>query len=100
MKARSMGARWIAEEVLDWVSGSLENNNLPEPLPITTREAQVLDGLARGLGNKAVGTELFISDRTVSTHVSNLIRKLNVANRAQAVAWWTSEGSDRYPMAN
>ncbi|NNF54133.1 MAG: hypothetical protein HKN03_06785 [Acidimicrobiales bacterium] len=98
--ARSMGARWITEEVLDWASGTLENTNLPAPLPITMREAQVLAGLARGLGNKAVAAELFISDRTVSTHVSNLIRKLKVANRAQAVAWWTSEGSDRYPLAN
>ncbi len=100
MKARSMGALWITEEVLDFASGSLQSIDLPAPLPITMREAQVLDGLARGLGNKAVGTELFISDRTVSTHVSNLIRKLKVANRAQAVAWWTSEGADRYPMAN
>lgn len=50
---------------------------------LTPRELDVLKCVARGLANKQVALELSISTTTVRTHVSSLIRKLNVENRTQ-----------------
>ncbi|MFD6097779.1 AAA family ATPase [Nocardiopsis flavescens] len=56
------------------------------PAGLTRREAQVLRLVARGMTNREVGGELFISAKTVSVHVSNLMGKLGVANRNAAAA--------------
>jgi two-component system, NarL family, response regulator DevR len=52
---------------------------------LTERELEVLRLLARGLSNKAIGKELYISETTVKFHVSNVMRKLLVTRRAEAV---------------
>jgi len=52
---------------------------------LTARELDVLRLLARGLSNRAIGGELFISETTVKFHVGNLMRKLLVSRRAEAV---------------
>lgn len=49
------------------------------------REVEILAGLARGLSNQALGRELFIAESTVKFHVSNVMRKLEVSRRAEAV---------------
>ena len=54
---------------------------------LSEREAQVLRLLAAGKTNHAIADELFISERTVARHVSNIFDKLGVANRAGATAW-------------
>lgn len=53
---------------------------------LTAREQQVLDLLAEGLSNSAVGERLFISRKTASVHVSNILAKLSVGSRGEAVA--------------
>ena len=53
---------------------------------LTDREAEVLELVAQGLTNRQIGERLFISGKTVSVHVSNLLAKLGVAGRAEAVA--------------
>ncbi|WP_027338936.1 response regulator [Halonatronum saccharophilum] len=53
--------------------------------PLTTREEDVLACLVKGKSNKEVGEELYISTRTVKTHVSNILKKLDVNDRTQAV---------------
>ncbi len=53
--------------------------------PLTEREAQVLELLARGLANKQIAVELGISEHTVKFHISSIYAKLNAANRTQAV---------------
>ncbi|WP_034228932.1 helix-turn-helix domain-containing protein, partial [Actinotalea ferrariae] len=53
---------------------------------LTAREAEVLRLVAQGLSNRQVGEALFISGKTVSVHVSNLLAKLGVSGRAEAVA--------------
>ena len=50
---------------------------------ITNRENDVLDCITRGLSNKQIAAELTVSITTVRTHVSNLLRKLNLENRTQ-----------------
>ncbi len=59
----------------------------PRPLPtLTDREAQVLELMARGLTNTFIAERLYVSDKTVRNHVSNIFTKLGVSDRAAAVA--------------
>jgi DNA-binding CsgD family transcriptional regulator len=53
---------------------------------LTGRELEVLRLLAAGHSNKEIGTELFISPKTASVHVSNILAKLNAASRTEAAA--------------
>lgn len=53
---------------------------------LTERELQVLTGMSRGRSNAEIGKELFLSEDTVKTHARRLFRKLDAADRAQAVA--------------
>jgi DNA-binding CsgD family transcriptional regulator len=54
---------------------------------LTPRELEVLRFLATGKTNKAIAADLFISERTVDRHVSNILSKLNVSSRAAATAY-------------
>jgi predicted ATPase/DNA-binding CsgD family transcriptional regulator len=54
------------------------------------REAEVGRLVAEGLSNKQIGVRLFISERTVGTHVSNIMNKLGCNTRAQIAVWVTS----------
>jgi DNA-binding CsgD family transcriptional regulator len=54
---------------------------------LTSREHQVLRLIAGGKTNKAIATELFLSERTIDRHVSNILTKLNVPSRAAATAY-------------
>jgi DNA-binding NarL/FixJ family response regulator len=53
---------------------------------LTPREAQVLTWMSRGLTNTAIGEELYLTEQTVKTHARRLYRKLDVRDRAHAVA--------------
>lgn len=56
-----------------------------EDSELTAREREVLELLARGLSNRVIGEQLFISDTTAKFHVGNILRKLGVSRRAEAV---------------
>jgi two-component system, NarL family, response regulator DevR len=56
-----------------------------DPAELTAREREVLALLARGLSNEAIGKELYISATTAKFHVGNIMRKLAVSRRAEAV---------------
>jgi DNA-binding NarL/FixJ family response regulator len=51
---------------------------------LSARELEVLEAVARGLTNRAVAAELFLSDQTVKRHLRRIFRKLGVANRTEA----------------
>ncbi len=60
--------------------------------PLTAREVEVLKMVAQGLTNQEIADMLYISDRTVTTHVSNILGKLHLANRIQAALYAIQEG--------
>ncbi|MBO0837861.1 MAG: helix-turn-helix transcriptional regulator, partial [Actinobacteria bacterium] len=55
-----------------------------------TREAEVARLVADGLSNKQIGARLFISERTVDSHVRSILNKLGFQSRAQIAAWVTA----------
>jgi NarL family two-component system response regulator LiaR len=55
-----------------------------QPEPLTDREIEVLQHLSQGKSNKEIATALVIAEKTVRTHVSNILGKLGVASRTQA----------------
>ena len=61
-------------------------------LGLTQRESEVLGLIVRGLSNRAVAVRLSIGDDTVKSHVRAILRKLEVSDRAQAVAVALREG--------
>jgi DNA-binding NarL/FixJ family response regulator len=54
-------------------------------LGLTAREIGIIQALARGLSNQAIGKELFVAEQTVKFHLTNIYRKLDAANRTEAV---------------
>jgi DNA-binding NarL/FixJ family response regulator len=57
-----------------------------EPCPLSPRELEVLRILATGATNRAIASELVLSEKTVARHVSNIFAKLGVASRSAATA--------------
>jgi NarL family two-component system response regulator LiaR len=60
--------------------------------PLTDREREVLALIARGRPNKVIARDLGVAERTVKTHVSNILSKLGVSDRTQAAMWAVREG--------
>ena len=80
----------IAQKLLSEISGP--SPAPPSPEPLTAREVDVLQLVARGLSNQEIAAELVISVATVYTHVSNILSKLHLASRTQAALYALREG--------
>jgi len=75
------------------IGGTARGSGARGPLAgLTDREREVLRLLATGTSNKEIGVELFISPKTVSVHVSNILAKLGAASRTEAAAIAHREG--------
>ena len=85
--------RTAAQAVLDLL-GSGAGRSIPRPLPggLSPREAEVLVLVARGHTNRAIADELFISEKTVTSHLTHVFTKLGVASRAAATAFAYEHG--------
>ncbi len=62
------------------------------PDPLTPRELDVLRSISQGLSNREIADQLVITERTVCTHVSNILGKLHLASRTQAALYALKEG--------
>jgi NarL family two-component system response regulator LiaR len=79
----------IARKLMDEFS-----TRAKEPIPgdLTERELEVLRLIARGRSNRQIAEELVISEKTVKTHVSNILSKLHLTDRTQAAIYALREG--------
>src|SRR5207253_197635 len=70
-----------------------------EPIfaPLTGREMEILDRIARGDSNKEAAVSLSISDQTVKNHMTSILRKLSVNDRTQAVVYAARHGWLKFP---
>jgi predicted ATPase/DNA-binding CsgD family transcriptional regulator len=90
-KVHHQGLAMSAAEAIDYVLGRAE----PRPAPTAPRTATVLSRreleiarlVAEGLTNREIAAQLFISNRTVETHVTNMLNKLGISTRTQLARW-------------
>jgi len=95
--ARVLGATILLDDIRNLGRHSRisvrDHNSEPPPesttrdganLDLTARELDVLRLLVEGLSNGDIGKELFITTKTASTHVSNILRKMDASNRVEA----------------
>ena len=102
--ARELGERFDARRLLREIAELSDRAGLVAPQhhrsagapeELTARERQVLDLMAEGLSNKQIGQRLFIATKTVSVHVSAILRKLGVKGRTEAAVVARSTSLDR-----
>ncbi len=80
----------LAGFVLDAFAGTIQVAHIDEDLDrLTEREREVMRLIARGYAYKEVAKELFISIKTVETHVSSVLRKLQLSSRHELTRWAT-----------
>lgn len=88
----------VARRLMKAVSGKVSvKTSMSGQLPIelqelTEREREVLDCIARGLTNREIAEKMVISEKTVKTHVSNLLDKLDLEDRTRAAIWALKHG--------
>jgi len=80
------GKSVLAPEITEQVFRLVRSGQLGSASVLTEREVEVLRFLSRGLTTAQTGSELFISENTVKTHIRHILEKLEVSNRAEAVA--------------
>lgn len=68
------------------IAAGLEEEEIKEKLNLSNREMEVLAQVLNGLNNREIAQSLFISDHTVKNHMTNILQKLGVTDRAQAIA--------------
>ena len=76
----SAGGKYVSEEVQKLIETD------PPVAPLTSRQMEVLQSLARGLTNKDIASQLCICEQRVEQHIRALLEKLEAANRSEAVA--------------
>ena len=93
----SQGGLVLGPEARAQVSvGAARPVERPNPLRdlLTPREAEVLEAAARGLSNREIAEEQFLSPRTVKNYLNSAYPKLQVHNRAEAIVAWHDAASD------
>jgi DNA-binding NarL/FixJ family response regulator len=86
--AQSYGQRGRASRLLEAASLLRRKPDVgSDPGELTSREWEVAVLVARGHFNRQIADDLVVSERTVDTHVSHILRKLHLVSRAQIAAW-------------
>ncbi|MBV6639206.1 MAG: response regulator transcription factor [Cyclobacteriaceae bacterium] len=79
------GDRYLTQEVSNVLAQSMLASKSTVKYNLTSREKEIINNLVKGLSNKQIAAELFISIRTVDTHRTNIMKKLKVKNVASLV---------------
>lgn len=79
------------------MSHLMQKNQIDEKglTPLTNRENDVLKEIAKGKSNKEIAASLYITEKTVKTHVSNILSKLSLADRTQVALYAVKNGLDK-----
>ena len=85
--AQSHGHKARAARLLDAAALLRDEPRASGPDELSSREWEVASLIMRGYSNRQIARELVISERTVDSHVSNIMRKLGLGSRAQIAAW-------------
>ncbi len=88
-RSKTLNLKTILERLLTTISSPLLSENTSKnlnPNPLTERELEVLRLVADGLQNQEIANQLFIALGTVKAHINAIYRKMDVANRVQAVS--------------
>ena len=86
----SMASKLLTEFALMAKRTNERNNQVPAPR-LTERELEVLKLVARGMNNRDIARELFISENTVKNHIRNILEKLQLHSRMEAVVYAVRE---------
>jgi DNA-binding NarL/FixJ family response regulator len=92
VRAADAGEALIDPAVAARLVDALAEGDERDEQPLTAREQEVLDLVARGYANKRIALELGIAEKTVKTHVGHVLAKLGVADRTQAALYATRSG--------
>jgi DNA-binding NarL/FixJ family response regulator len=84
----------LARRLRSWFATAPSSQELPFP-QLTERERAILDGVAAGLSNAQIGQRLFLSTKTVANNVSNILAKLHLTQRAEAIVQAREAGLGR-----
>jgi len=99
VRSAARGEALIAPYMLARLLRGLQKKDVPGPAtPLTPRELEVLRELALGHDNELVAKTLKMSPNTVRTHVQNILSKLNVHSKLEAVSRGIREGWIRIPQ--
>jgi NarL family two-component system response regulator LiaR len=86
IRSTQTGQRTLSPEVAQTLIEASLNVPFAEKYSLTRREVEVLDLLTKGLSNADIAKKLSVSKFTVKNHVSNILTKLNVSSRTEAVS--------------
>ena len=94
IRRTARGEAVLHPRVAGYLLDAIRRGATPGEEPLATlseREREVLEVMAEGMSNQSIGEKLNISEKTVKTHVSNILAKLGVADRTQAAVYaWKS----------
>jgi non-specific serine/threonine protein kinase len=82
----------LAGSAADAEPAPVQRSDAGRASSLTPREREVAALIARGLTNRQIAAELIVAERTVDTHVRNVLGKLNLISRAQVAAWAARQG--------
>lgn len=85
------GGEFFSEKIF---SSTADHLNLKEETHLTPSEKKILRKIAEGISTKEIADKLFISERTVDKHRSNMIRKLNLEKKHNSLLIWAQKNKD------
>jgi len=79
---------------------AINEDTVAKAAGLTEREFEIMKAVARGLANKTIAKELWITEQTVKFHLTNVYRKLGISNRTEAARWALSRGLQEQQFEN